>query len=271
LKKMEARKEKKAEKVADIETAIEKELMSRLHNGTYGDIYNFPMAQYQKALDKDSVPDEQEAEVDADGTPLQKVAEEAEEDDDSDDEVRISSCGRSLSCTHCSSHCSLSRRLSAHGKLLRRQGADTQHGMHRRSHATKACIAGHVREFEWLQDHVEYVEDLEESDEEDIEELAARLGTWEDAVEGSEGSEKDGGSESDSERSQGSTDASESEEEGSEGGTARSRQERAGPSNMRSRAPKRRPRDAQGGRAHKRGRAVELEFEQERETVRTRA
>lgn len=80
---MEARKEKKAEKAADIETAIEKELMTRLQNGTYGDIYNFPMTQFHKALDEDSVPDEQEIEVDTEGALAVN-----EEELDTDDEVR---------------------------------------------------------------------------------------------------------------------------------------------------------------------------------------
>eukprot|EP00892_Ulva_mutabilis_P004457 jgi/Ulvmu1/2383/UM130_0016.1 len=60
LKKMERRKEAKAEKAANVTAAIEDELMTRLKSGTYGDIYNFPMAQYNRVLDSSSVPDEQE-------------------------------------------------------------------------------------------------------------------------------------------------------------------------------------------------------------------
>lgn len=63
VKQQEARKEKKALKAAQVEKSIEKELLSRLHAGTYGDIYNFPSMQYNKALDKEAVADgEEEAE-----------------------------------------------------------------------------------------------------------------------------------------------------------------------------------------------------------------
>ena len=52
------RKEAKAETAAQLEKSIERELLARLQSGTYGDIYNFPMKQYEKVLNKEEVDEE---------------------------------------------------------------------------------------------------------------------------------------------------------------------------------------------------------------------
>ncbi|CAG9462257.1 unnamed protein product [Pedinophyceae sp. YPF-701] len=60
-KRIEGIREKKAEAAANLEATIEQELLERLKSGTYGDIYNFPLQQYNKALDGEQVKDEDRA------------------------------------------------------------------------------------------------------------------------------------------------------------------------------------------------------------------
>ena len=56
------RREKKALTAANVERSIEKELLKRLQAGEYGDIYNYPLKQYNKVLDENEEEAEEELE-----------------------------------------------------------------------------------------------------------------------------------------------------------------------------------------------------------------
>ncbi|KAJ4950395.1 hypothetical protein NE237_027227 [Protea cynaroides] len=82
-KKREARREEKAEKAAVLDKSIEQELLERLKRGVYGDIYNYPVKEYNKVLDMEGleVASEEEDEMEPEIEYVEGYDELEEEDD----------------------------------------------------------------------------------------------------------------------------------------------------------------------------------------------
>lgn len=94
VERQEEKREKKALSAAKIENNIETALLTRLKQGNYGDIYNYPMKEYEEALENSNEIEFEEEEEEEEE--IEYIAEEEEEEEYEEEVVEMEDLGQGL-------------------------------------------------------------------------------------------------------------------------------------------------------------------------------
>lgn len=96
VERVEAKRERKALSAANLEKNIQSELLNRLKEGTYGDIYNYPAREYEDALDDLEHEEEGEEEFEERAREQVEYVAESESESELEEEVELEDLGSSV-------------------------------------------------------------------------------------------------------------------------------------------------------------------------------